>query len=59
MTFLALWPTVCCDRNFFGHLVEIRGDKYADTIDKESPDVFVVISIYEEVQCTCVCTSAV
>ena len=38
-----------CDRNFFGHLVEIRGDKYADTIDKESPDVFIIISIYEEV----------
>ena len=36
-------------RNFFGHLVEIRGDKYADIIDKESPDVFIIISIYEEV----------
>lgn len=40
---------VCCARNFFGHLVEIRGDKYAEIIDKESPDVFVIISIYEEV----------
>ncbi|XP_065909139.1 phosducin-like protein [Dysidea avara] len=35
-------------RHFFGHLMEIRGDKYAETIDKESPDIFVVISIYEE-----------
>jgi len=41
---------VCVLRHFFGHLMEIRGDKYAETIDKESPDIFVVISIYEEVR---------
>lgn len=53
MILLLLMIFIYCNRNFFGHLVEIRGDKYADVIDKESPDVYIIISIYEEVLHKC------
>lgn len=38
-------------RRIFGHFTELRGDKYASTIDSAPADVFLVIHIYDEVCC--------
>lgn len=37
-------------RKIFGNLTEIRGDKYASTIDSAPSNVFLIIHIYDEVR---------
>ena len=55
------WPCLChVHRRYFGNLLEIRGDKFADVIDNAPSDVFVIIHIYDEVSvhmlCLRICT---
>ena len=45
--------TLTHDRNRFGHLVEVRGDKYDTIIDNALPQTFIVMHIYDEVCCEC------
>ena len=37
-------------RVIFGNLVEVRGDRYANTIDSAPPQTFVIMHIYDEVR---------
>ena len=39
---------VCC-RVIFGHLLEVRGDKYATVIDTAPSQTLVLLHIYDEV----------
>lgn len=40
-------------RRYFGNLLEIRGDKFADVIDNAPSNVFVIIHIYDEFLAAC------